>query len=93
MMNKNYVFNLNKLIYICCARPNGRTVGHITFYLDSDKLQTENSSRMEKNWCSTTSLNRPNRNYHFQCLKTLRQITGLIDLTFLCFTIINISAM
>ena len=28
-MNKNYVFNLNKLLYMCCARPNGRTVRHI----------------------------------------------------------------
>ena len=33
-MNKNYVFfNSNKKllhVYICCARPNGRTVRHIT---------------------------------------------------------------
>ena len=30
MMNKNYVLKLNKLLYICCARPYGRTVRHIT---------------------------------------------------------------
>lgn len=29
MMNKSYVFNLNKLLYICCARPNVRTGRHI----------------------------------------------------------------
>ena len=31
-MNKNYVLNSNKNllhVYICCARPNGRTVRHI----------------------------------------------------------------
>ena len=31
-MDKNYVFNSNKKllhVYICCARPNGRTVRHI----------------------------------------------------------------
>ena len=31
-MNKNYVLNSNKKllhVYICCARPNGRTVRHI----------------------------------------------------------------
>ena len=31
-MNKNYVFNSNKKllhVYICCARPNGRTVRHM----------------------------------------------------------------
>ena len=29
MNNLKYVLNLNKLLYICCARPNGRTVRHI----------------------------------------------------------------
>ena len=36
-MNKNYVFNSNKKllhVYICCARPNGRTVRHITPFND-----------------------------------------------------------
>ena len=28
-MNKNNVFILNKLLYICCARPNDRIVRHI----------------------------------------------------------------
>ena len=32
MVNKNSVFHLNKLLYICCARSNGRTVKHIIFY-------------------------------------------------------------
>ena len=32
-MNKNNVFNLDKLLYICCARPNGRTVRHIVYNL------------------------------------------------------------
>ena len=38
-MNKNYVFfNSNKkllYVYICCARPNGRTVRHIIFIIES----------------------------------------------------------
>ena len=40
-MNKNYVFNSNKKllhVYICCARPNGRTVRHIMISLCEEYL-------------------------------------------------------
>ena len=42
MNNTDYVFfNSNKKllhVYICCARPNGRTVRHIKYYYTSEEF-------------------------------------------------------
>ena len=62
-MNKNYVFNSNKLLYICCARPNGqlllavekgRTTDISGNYLNDmwngrDELKKETSDGEKKN--------------------------------------------